>query len=156
MTQFIFNENGICSLGSIGNKEDIKRKPGLNVNPPPVNGRCEVCGRSLDELKPFGKAGDPLVGDFDGELLLKTFRAEGPYDEKAVQAFDEAVKRCGDKGPVEWMIRKYGREEGSRLSFLAMAYGQIGSSWECRDCIILDNDGYFEKRREVGGSEHDN
>jgi hypothetical protein len=150
MAQFLFNENGICSLISIGNKEDLKRKPGLNLNPPPDDGRCEVCGRSLDKLKPFGKAGDPLVGDFDGELLLKNWRPEGPYDEKGEKAFDEARKRCGDEDPVEWMIEKYGREEGDRLSFSAMAYGQIGSSWECRDCIILDHDGYFEKRRSVG------
>ena len=33
---------------------------------------CECCGRR--NMKPFGKAGDPLVGDFDGALLVKTFR----------------------------------------------------------------------------------
>ena len=48
------------------------------------------------------------------------------------------------------MIEKYGKEQGYRLSLSAMAYAQTGSSWECRDCIILDHDEYFEKLRECG------
>ena len=46
MSQIIINENGITSLGSIDKEEDIKAKPGININPPPQNGECECCGRS--------------------------------------------------------------------------------------------------------------
>ena len=75
MTEVLFNGNGVISLGSIDGKEDLEPRPGININPPPHDGRCQCCGRSLDELKPFGKAGDPLVGDFDGALLVQKFRS---------------------------------------------------------------------------------
>jgi len=52
----------------------MTRKPKILINPPPGNGRCECCGKHVTELKPFGKAGDPLLGDFNGALLVKTFR----------------------------------------------------------------------------------
>jgi hypothetical protein len=32
--------------------------------------RCDCCGKHMSELKPYGKAGDPLVGDLNGELLV--------------------------------------------------------------------------------------
>jgi len=44
------------------------------INPPPSDGRCEGCGKHISKLKPFGGAGDPLVGDFNGAILLKTYR----------------------------------------------------------------------------------
>lgn len=44
------------------------------LNPPPVDNRCECCGRHISELKPFGGPGDPLVGDFSGAFLVKHFR----------------------------------------------------------------------------------
>ena len=43
-------------------------------------------------MKPFEKAGDPLVGDFNGELLVKKHRPEGPYDEQTEKAWDRAEK----------------------------------------------------------------
>ena len=75
MSQIIINENGITSLGSIDKEEDIKAKPGININPPPQNGECECCGRHISELKPFGGPGEPLVGDFAGEYLVKMYRS---------------------------------------------------------------------------------
>ena len=58
---------------------------------------CDCCGRHISKLKPFGKAGDPLNGDLDGAILVKTFRGDDIITEK---------------------------------------------SWECRDCIVLDNEAY--------------
>jgi len=53
-----------------------KNKPmTIWINPPPVDNRCECCGRNISELKPFGGPGDPLVGDFSGALLVKHARA---------------------------------------------------------------------------------
>ena len=124
MTQFMINENGVSSLGSISEYGDLDVMPGININPPPADGKCQVCGRSFERLKPFGKAGDPLVGDFDGALLVKTWRREGPYDEEAVKAFDEAEKRYREEGfkhPMDWMIEKFGKKEAERLSFSAQA-----------------------------------
>jgi hypothetical protein len=73
------NENAI-SLGSVEEEKDLKPIPGVaNINPPPQDGKCMCCKRHISELKPYGKAGDPLVGDFDGALLVKVWRSEGPY-----------------------------------------------------------------------------
>jgi hypothetical protein len=50
----------------------------ITINPPPSDHCCERCGKHISKLKPFGGAGDPLVGDFKGALLLKTYREEFP------------------------------------------------------------------------------
>ena len=78
----------------------LEDKKKISINPPPQDGNCEVCGKNVKDLKPFGKEGDPLVGDFNGALLVKTFRGQ----------------EC------------------------------IGASWECRDCIILSDKEYWEKK----------
>lgn len=49
-------------------------KKRILINPPPTDRCCEGCGKHISKLKPFGSAGDPLVGDFKGSLLVKTFR----------------------------------------------------------------------------------
>jgi hypothetical protein len=80
MATTIFENNGIISLGSIATEKDLQLGNGFYINPPPQDGRCDCCGRHINELSPFGKAGDPLVGDFDGAYLVKRWRAEGPPD----------------------------------------------------------------------------
>ena len=74
MTTKIIDNNGVVSLGSISNENDLNIEARININPPPGNGRCECCGKHISKLTPFGKAGDPLVGYFEGELLVKKFR----------------------------------------------------------------------------------
>jgi hypothetical protein len=89
MAEIIIQRNGVLSLGSIDGEKDLEPKPGFNINTSPADGRCDCCGRSLDELKPFfGKAGDPLVGDFPGALLIKTFRAMALPDEEVNRIMD--------------------------------------------------------------------
>jgi hypothetical protein len=83
MSEVFIEKNGITSLLGVDGEEDLKLKPGVNINPPPSNGQCECCRRHLSELKPYGKAGDPLVGDFEGDLLVKTWRHDFPPDEEA-------------------------------------------------------------------------
>jgi hypothetical protein len=55
---------------------------------------CYICRKPISQLEPFGGPGDPLVGDFSGRKLVKSYREEFP--------------------------------------------GQVGSSWECRHCIVRD------------------
>jgi len=101
MTQVSFNQNGVLILDAISKEEDLNPPEGsyrFLINAPPEDGRCEVCGRHLSELKPFGGPGDPLVGDFSGELLLKTFRWDWPPDVEAEQAWDEAMKAWNEAG----------------------------------------------------------
>jgi hypothetical protein len=112
--------------------------------------RCDCCERHISELTPFGKAGDPLVGDFDGELLVKKFRTMGPYDQKADKAYNRVIKMMEEEGlagadPFELMIKIYGKERGKRYLFAVEAFSMVGSSWECRDCAILEGDEYFDQ-----------
>lgn len=46
--------NWIGTFDRIKNEDDLKLKPGLNINPPREDGKCDCCERSIHELKPFG------------------------------------------------------------------------------------------------------
>lgn len=158
------------SLGAVSKQEDLQQ---TGINPPPSDGRCEVCRRHISELKPFGGPGDPLVGDFNGELLVKIWRHMAPYDEKAEKAWAEYEKENPQRvkfeqpiadgishveyeereDPIQWFIAKFGEEEGKKLYLSGQAYGCTGASWECRDCIALDEDEYFEKLDEKYASD---
>ena len=154
MTTKIIDNNGVVSLGSISSEKDLKVKAKININPPPEGGHCDCCGRHISELTPFGKAGDPLVGDFDGELLVKRWRSAGPYDEQAEKSFkhvEKLMEKAGhpDDDPLDWMVKRYGKEKGEQYLCAVYAYGQVGSSWECRDCAVLDEDEYFEQLKKT-------
>jgi hypothetical protein len=149
MATTFFNNNGIVSFDSISSEEDLKLSPWININPPPSDGKCQCCGRHISEVKPFGKAGDPLVGDFEGALLIKKFRPDGPYDEESEKAWDKAEKHltdagCEGKDPLEWLIKNYGEEKGEYFYWSFQLHCSISKSWECRDCAVLDTDEYFE------------
>jgi len=148
MTQIIFDYDRAKSLGAISREEDLEGKGFISINPPPQDGRCEVCGRHLSELTPFGGPGDPLVGDFSGELLVKRWRPEGPYHEAAEEAWKLYKKENPnqDDDPLPWFISKFGDNEGTELYGAGFLYSSSRSSWECRDCSVLDNNEYFEKK----------
>jgi hypothetical protein len=150
MQKTFFEGNGITSLLVVEGEEDLKLRPGINLNAPPSDGRCDCCKRHLSELKPYGKAGDPLVGDFDGALLIKTFRGDFPPDEEAERIMDEFFQDCRSeedyKKAKERLIQKYGEEEAENINLRACASSQIGAFWLCRDCIILNEDEFYEKR----------
>jgi hypothetical protein len=69
--------------------EEEKPKLTISINPPPQDGRCEVCGKHASEVKPFGGPGDPLVGDFTGARLLKNFRNIFPV------SMEKVSDKCG-------------------------------------------------------------
>jgi hypothetical protein len=127
--------------------------PTFSINPPPQDRRCECCGRHISELKPFGKAGNPLVGDFDGAMLVKTFRTMCPSDEKIDAELKEIENMEGmknsegyldyDKFIVE-LERRHGKEEADGILFYSQASGTVSASWECRDCIVLYDKEYFD------------
>jgi hypothetical protein len=148
MSEKLIQGNGITSLGSVDCQEDLEPLPGININPPRRDGRCNCCGRHICELKPFGGPGDPLLGNFAGALLVKRWRRFGPYDEEADRAFQEAescYKEEGFETAFEYLNHKHGPEKGTILSGRIECYSQIESSWECRDCAVLDEYEYFEK-----------
>jgi hypothetical protein len=144
--------NNILTLDRIKEEEDLKPKPGVNINPPPADGRCECCGRYMSDLTPFGGPGDPLVGDFTGAYLIKRYRPYGPYDERAEKALEEAEKLYLNEGfddELDYMMHKYGNLEGKRLYWAPVLHGYVSKSWECRDCVVLDTNEYIEKLKQM-------
>jgi hypothetical protein len=144
--------NVITWLESVDVVEDLKPIPGININPPPPDGSCNCCGRHLSELKPFGKAGDPLVGDFHGALLVKTYRTDVPLNEEIDAIIEEFFGGCSssdyDKANDN-LIEKYGQEEAEGMTFYHQLSHQVGKSWECRDCICLSTKRFHVMRRNI-------
>lgn len=100
------------------------------INPPPIDKKCNCCRRHINDLKPFGKAGNPLVGDFNGALLVKTFR------NMCLELFDKELEDYKKKLTED------------QFSCYEQACNTVEASWECRDCIILsDKEYYFKKRK---------
>lgn len=97
---------------------------------------CFRCKKDSNELKPFGGPGDPLVGNFTGQKLVKTFRAlyEGPDIEKYENILNKLDSTASNILELE---NEFGKEEVDNAFNYDQAKSTIGSSWECRDCIIL-------------------
>ena len=145
MTKKIFESSAIICLGAVSKEADLKQPHPIQLNCPPDDGRCEVCGKHISELQPFGGPDDPLGGVFSGELLVQRFRPMGPYDKAAEKAWQEAEKAVpGPEDILAWLISKYGEKEANDISLSCQAYETTGASWECRDCIGLSMDEYFE------------
>jgi len=149
MSKVLSEGNGVTSFGSVDGEEDLKLKAGININPPPEDGGCECCGKHISELKPFGKAGDPLVGDFNGALLVKVWRLDFPPNEEAESIKEEFYRDCHSKEDHrradERLIQKYGKEEAEKIFSFLSAHSQVGAFWLCRDCIILSEDDFYGK-----------
>ena len=146
MGKISINKNGILSMDSVDGEEDLHRKARVFLNPPPEDGKCQCCGKHISQLKPFGKAGkSKKKGYFDDALLIKNFRSEGPYNEEAEATMEEANKQAPED-PRGWLMAKYGNEKGESLYSIAEAHSWVVKSWECRDCIGLNEDEYFERK----------
>ena len=153
---FVIKVNELGLLDSVHRKEqeeeiEVARKRRFQLNAPSSDLRCDCCDKHVSELKPFGKAGDPLVGDFDGALLVKKYRPSGPYNEEADKILGELFRSDismeeYDDALVE-LAKVHGEEKINRLSLAMQAYDAIGKSWECRDCIVMDTDQYIEMYR---------
>lgn len=139
-------------------KKKMAKEVKISINPPPSNKRCEGCGRHISELKPFGKEGDPLMGNFEGAMLIKTFRPLGvaQKEDKAKidrirRIFDLEAKKEKSPEEVGEMLKKEFGEDLERLMFGSQLIDSVGASWECRDCIILSDEDYFNKKSGKNG-----
>ena len=140
----------ILNFDRVEKPEDLELRSGLYINPPPLDGRCECCGKHISELKPFGAGQHLAPGDCDGALLVRGSRPDARYDEHVARAFEEALKRYATEGyeyPKGWLIQKYGKEEGEWIDFHSQRQDTLSSVWQCRDCAALEDDEYFERRR---------
>lgn len=148
MAEVIKSGNGSISLGSVHGEEDLKPHPGININPPPADDRCDCCGRPISQLKPFGKTEAPFfLVDCERAYLMRTRRPYGPKDKEALKAWDEAVDSSdnGEGDPEDILIAKYGEKKGQELICRLQICTETVSSWECRDCIILTKAQYFAR-----------
>jgi hypothetical protein len=148
------DEDGTFSFASIDSERDLLPRVGVvNLNPPPKDGRCECCGRHMSELSPFGKVRHPIFGDLEGALLVKKWRKLQPSDARPQSVHGEMIV----KGPTGTLLengKKYliersgdGMAEEIRLYHFS-GENRVGSSWECRDCIDLDEEEYLERLRQ--------
>jgi hypothetical protein len=163
MKQIVTSENNCVWLKCIECEEDLVLEPGMHDYPPPEDVVCDCCLRPITQLKPF-KASD--VGDVDGVLLVKTYREDNPYDEETHKALVEAIEcyqKDGYKDILDWMVDKYGKEKAEKFYAMEVHGSSIFDSWECRDCIMLDNFEYLERyhqalkeRAQAQSESHDN
>ena len=135
------HNNDTCS-NSINGVNDSNEMPGVVKQQLPAHARCHCCGKYVSELKPYD---DPEYPQFIGRYLFRTFRSYMPYDKEAELALDEAEENCKEgQSPSQWLIEKYGEEKGSELNYLGHGSSTYESSWECKDCIVLDEKEYYE------------
>ena len=80
MTDKIEYQIGRCIVpgATDGNGPNDQHQPrgSIVINAPPEDGRCNICETHVSKLDEFGGAGDPLVGDFKGMKLVKTWRED--------------------------------------------------------------------------------
>lgn len=137
----------------------LASKKYLPISLPPPDDRCEVCRKHTSKLKPFGGREDPLVDELRGEILVMTWRPDGPYSKEAQKAWKEAKRAVGNVSEsddlLRWLTTRYGKRKGKRLYDLRRVRRRSWASWECRDCIVLSDDEYFEKLKQ-GYDEHAN
>ena len=142
MARCFFQNDHAYSLLSVSNEADLRPRPGVSVNPPPPDGRCQGCRRHVQELPPFGKADAPFRGDFEGEVLLKTFRSMAPDDaeaERIVRSFFEACESAEDhERAMERMVQAYGQERAEDLRQWMILASTVEKVWLCRDCLTRE------------------
>lgn len=111
--------------------------------------RCVKLAKYLGELKPFTEE-DPVMDYFNGKLLARRYRPDAPPTEEVNKIMGEFFGDCmtyEDCAKAQRkLIQKYGMEEGYKLwTFVFYLDGSFQSSWECKECIVLDTAQYFEK-----------
>ena len=134
MTQMLIDNDGTFIFDSMDAEETLE----------PADRRCDCCGRDRTQLKPFGKAGDPIKKDFSGKYFVKTLRLEGTFNKEALKAMIE-FKEQDSRDLYAWLLTKYSKKKSYKLYHDIMAYAWCNNNWQCRDCVVLSNDEYFEK-----------
>jgi hypothetical protein len=146
-------KNGILDMNknqelNVENEDDLKSKLIFYIDRPPWHIRCFCCLRHIDELDAFGGPGDPLVGDFTGAKLVRIYRSLCRHNEEFERINDEAKKKYladGFENGNDWIVAKYGEEKASEIMMYDEVVGYISKNFECRDCIVLDDNDYHDK-----------
>jgi hypothetical protein len=135
-------------------------KPIFDIPPYDWDHRCHCCGRHMSEVIPYGGPGDPLIGDYTGVLLLKQYRPmfDTRKEEETLREAKESYQKDGFKDTEEWLIDKYGKERTKEIYEISDTSGYTAEPFLCRDCVLLDDDGYLDRRKasEESGSNSNN
>jgi hypothetical protein len=155
MTRIWVKPSTTVYMESIEGEQDLELKPGFSgwYLPPPEDGRCQCCGRHLDELTPFGKMGDPIMADFEGALLVRRLRPLTPPPVEHVRIWKEFYGNCNTDPDRRKARRMLVKKHGKQKAYILDQYHsrpptarRLWFNWECYDCIVLDDSEYLEKR----------
>lgn len=98
---------------------------------------CDCCGRPESMLKPFGKSGDPIVGDHEGKYLVcrRRFYYERFHHElyKISQEFEYYGNGLNN---IADLAVRYGDEKANDAYVYLILFRKTQKSMECRDCIV--------------------
>jgi hypothetical protein len=135
MTTIIFGTGKIKALEVSKENAEENKRIDLNIEPPPESGKCQVCGHPASKRAPFGG-------------LVNRWRPQIPWDEEIAKAWHEAEATVSSaEDPLPWFVSRFGKEKGEILYWSGIAGDSIVTSWECKECIDLTDEGYFEKIR---------
>jgi len=140
MQKSLFEGNGVTSLGSIDGEKDLEPRDGINTTPPPDEDCCSCCKRPRSELTPF----------VEGIFFGKTSRGILPRSRLVQRIYGEFFGKCLTEKDVQEgkgkLAQKYGEKKAEQIINYADFSGCSNSSWECRDCICLDEYDFFWRR----------
>jgi len=127
MSKFLFKHEDLCSQITVDSTVDLKLSPGVNLNAPPSDERCQCCGKHISQLTPFSDT--DIV---DGSLLVKSWRPATIPGEWEREVMYESQERVPGK-PDEW----YGADDV--FDWSADCY------WECSECFYLDDVEFYRQ-----------
>jgi len=139
--------NGItkCTEGRCC-KEDCPVSPGF-LNNPPADGRCNCCGKHLGELKPFSVMSEASKPGLEEVLLVQNVRPLAPLHKGLERTLDEFFGDCLNAEDEEIAEERLIEVYGSKFAADLLSYYESStlaiSSWECLECLNLDNETFL-------------
>jgi hypothetical protein len=121
----------------------------------PSKTRCDVCLKPVEELIPFDENDDE-----NDILLVRRYRPRHVLtktQQKTIEEYKNYLKDFGienleDRKALSLIVQKYG-EKGRSLLSLEVDSWWIEKYWECKDCIVLDDENYYKVKLKAWYSE---
>jgi hypothetical protein len=134
-----------CTEGSCC-KKYCELSPGF-LNNLPADGRCNCCGKHLSELKPFSVMSEASKPGLEEVLLVKNVRPLAPLNKQLDRTLKEFFGDClnaeDEEIAEERLIEVFGSKFADDLRSYYDASTLAISSWECLECLSLDNETFL-------------
>ncbi|MGA3116887.1 MAG: hypothetical protein ABSF90_20900 [Syntrophobacteraceae bacterium] len=108
---------------------------------------CDGCNREPSELDPFGKSGDPICGDHEGKVLVKTLRPIYQPNKKFDELIESYFKDCETGEDFTKALKCIAEPIDGQMRYVLMQYvkalDEADVVWLCRACIIKTDEEYF-------------